>query len=185
MLLHHEGTVTFSMRKRHFYLCNLSYIAMLSLPLQYNNYLNSRIMKKWVVFLIGLVAGCILTILSLVVIGKAMATTDTVTEETSSSVPGLNLFEQPGDEFSAPSFEVMQVLATNVALAHSGENEYGRTTYFGTLVLLIGDESTHFYDDQIVEVKSGQVARHIGTYQYETKMEMQKTVPVIRIFDKQ
>ena len=148
-------------------------------------------MKKWVVFLLGLVAGCILAILSLVVIGKAMTTTDTateetsVTEETSSSVPGLNLFEQPGDEFSAPSFEVMQVLATNVALAHSGENEYGRTTYYGTLVLLIGDENTHFYDDQIVEVKSGQVARHIGTYQYQTKMEMQKTVPVIKIFDKQ
>ena len=33
--------------------------------------------------------------------------------------------------------------------------------------LLIGDENTHFYDDQIVEVKSGQVARHIGTYQYQ------------------
>ena len=142
-------------------------------------------MKKWVVFLLGLVAGCILTILSLVVISKAMTTTDTVTEETANHVPGLNLFDEPGDEFSAPSFEVMQVLASNVALAHSGETKYGRTTYYGTLVLLIGDENTHFYDDQIVEVKSGQVARHIGTYQYETKMEMQKTVPVISIFDKQ
>ena len=40
-------------------------------------------MKKWVVFLLGLVAGCILAILSLVVIGKAMTTTDTATEETS------------------------------------------------------------------------------------------------------
>ncbi|MBE6314152.1 MAG: hypothetical protein E7079_04280 [Bacteroidales bacterium] len=173
------------MRKRHFYLCNVSYIAMLSLPLQYNNYLNNNIIKKWVVFLLGLVAGCILTILSLVVISKAMTTTDTVTEETANHVPGLNLFDEPGDEFSAPSFEVMQVLASNVALAHSGETEYGRTTYYGTLVLLIGDENTHFYDDQIVEVKSGQVARHIGTYQYQTKMEMQKTVPVISIFDKQ
>ena len=144
-------------------------------------------MKKWVVFVLGLVSGCVLTILSLVVIGKAMATTDTdtVTEETANHVPGLNLFDEPGEEFSAPSFEVMQVLASNVALAHSGETEYGITTYFGTLVLLIGDENTHFYDDQIVEVKSGQVARHIGTYQYQTKMEMQKTVPVIKIFDKQ
>ena len=142
-------------------------------------------MKKWVVFVLGLVSGCVLTILSLVVIGAmATPTTDTVTEETANYVPGLNLFDEPGEEFSAPSFEVMQVLASNVALAHSGETEYGRTTYFGTLVLLIGDENTHFYDDQIVEVKSCQVARHIGTYQYQTKMEMQKTVPVISIFDK-
>lgn len=134
-------------------------------------------MKKWVIFLLGLVSGCILTILSLVVIGKAM--------EPAGDVPGLNLFDQPGEEFSAQSFKVMQVLAPNVALAHSDQNEFGIISYHGTLVLLIGEENTYYYDDQIVEVKSGQVARHIGTYQYETKMEMQKTVPVIGIFGKQ
>lgn len=143
-------------------------------------------MKKWIVFLLGFVAGCILTILALVVIGYAMnTTTNTVTEENADYYPGLILFEQPGEEFSAQSFEVMQVLSSNMALAHSGENEYGRTTYYGTLVLLIGDENTHFYDEQIVEVKQGKVARHIGTYQYENRREMLKTVPVIKIFDKQ
>ena len=129
-------------------------------------------MKKWVVFLLGLVAGSVLTILTLVVISKAMTSNDIVTEDRASYYPGLNLFDEPGEEFSAPSFEVMQVLSNNVALAHSGETEYGRTYYHGTLVLLLGDENTHFYDDQIVTVKSGQVARHIGTYQYQTKMEM-------------
>ena len=141
-------------------------------------------MKKWVVFLLGLVAGSVLTILSLAVISTVISSTSTITEETAKYYPGLNLFEEPGDEFSAPSFEVMQVLSSNMSLAHSGENEFGRTTYNGTLVLLIGDENTHFYDDQIVQVKSRQVARHIGTYQYQTKMEMQKTVPVIKISDK-
>lgn len=143
-------------------------------------------MKKWVVFLLRIVTGCILTFLALIVIVKAMnsTTTDTITEENANYYPGLTLFEHPGEEFVAPSFEVMQVLSSNMALAHSGENEYGETTYYGTLVLLIGDENTHFYDDQIVKVKSGQVVRHIGTYQYETRMEMAKTVPVIKIFDK-
>lgn len=141
-------------------------------------------MKKWVVFLLGIVSGCILTILTLVVIGKAMATTNTITEETANYYPGLTLFEQPGEEFSAPSFQVMQVLSSNMALAHSEKTEYGITNYYGTLVLLIGDKNTHFYDDQIVKVKSGQVALHIGTYQYETKLEMHKTVPVIKISDK-
>ncbi len=142
-------------------------------------------MKKWVVFLLGLVTGSVLTVLSLFVISKTITPTETVTEENADHVPGLNLFDEPGDEFSAPSFKVMQVLANNVALAYSGENNYGSISYYGTLVMLVGDENSHFYDDQIVKVKSSQVARHIGTYQYETKMEMQKTVPVIKIFNKQ
>ena len=144
-------------------------------------------MKKWVVFILGLVTGCVLTFLSLMVISNAMTTNDTVTEDNANYYPGLNLFEQPGEEFSAPSFEVMQVLSSNVALAHSGKKGYsGDINYIGTtLVLLIGDENTYFYDDQIVEVKTGQVARHIGTYQYETTREIIKTVPVIKIFDKQ
>ena len=32
------------------------------------------------------------------------------------------------------------------------EKKYGEVWYTGTLVLLIGDENTYFYDEQIVEV---------------------------------
>jgi hypothetical protein len=64
------------------------------------------------------------------------------------------------------------------------EKKYGEVWYTGTLVLLIGDENTYFYDEQIVEVPKNKIARHTGTYQYETKNEILKTVPVIELFDR-
>ena len=137
-------------------------------------------MKKWVVFLIGLVAGCVLAVLVFVAIGEPTATKDTSAEEKANSIPGLNLFDQPGDEFSAVSFEVKYVLESNIALACS--IEYGETDYYGLNildVLIIGDENTHFYDDLIVDVKSGQVARLVGTYKHGYK-----TFPVIKILEK-
>lgn len=50
-----------------------------------------------------------------------------------------------------------------------------------TLVLLINYEDKSYYDDQIIKVPSNKCAKQLGTYQYETKMEMQKTVPVVVI----
>lgn len=144
-------------------------------------------MKKWVCFLLGLITGSILTIVVLFCIGKSMQNTNAETTETtessSNSLPGLVLFEQPGEEFSAPSFKVIQVLYSNTALAISGEEGYGQVDYYGTVVLLIGDEATHYYDDQIIEVPKGRTARHTGTYQYETRDKFMKTVPVIQFID--
>lgn len=139
-------------------------------------------MKKWVVFLLGSITGAILTIVVLVIIGMSMNNL-TTGGGSINSYPGLVIFEQPTEEIKTPSFRVMQVISNNMALAHAGENKYGEVWYTGMLVLLIGDEGTYFYDDQIVEVPKGKIARHIGTYQYETKSERQKTVPVVKILD--
>ena len=139
-------------------------------------------MKKWVVFLLGSITGAILTIVVLAIIGMSM--TNSTTEETTESIPGLVIFEQPTEEIKTPSFRVLQVISNNIALAHAGENKYGEVWYTGMLVLLTGDEGTYFYDDQIVEVPKSKIARHIGTYQYETKSEIRKTVPVVKILDK-
>ena len=141
------------------------------------------IMKKWVVFLLGSITGAILTIVILVIIGMSM-NNSTMGGGTTNSYPGLVIFEQPAEEIKAPSFRVMQVISNNMALAHAGENKYGEVWYNGMLVLLTGDEGTYFYDDQIVEVPKRKIARHIGTYQYETKSEIRKTVPVVKILDK-
>lgn len=140
-------------------------------------------MKKWVVFLLGLITGAILTIVILAIIGMSM-NNSTTGGTTPNSYPGLVIFEQPTEEIKTPSFKVLQVISNNMALAHAGENKYGEVWHSGMLVLLIGDEGTYFYDDQIVEVPKGKTARHIGTYQYETKAEFQKTVPVVKILDK-
>ncbi len=140
-------------------------------------------MKKWVVFLLGSITGAILTIIVLGFIGMSM-NNSTTGEGSINSYPGLVIFEQPTEEIKTPSFKVLQVISNNMALAHAGENKYGEVWYTGMLVLLTGDEGTYFYDDQIVEVPKGKTARHIGTYQYETKSEIQKTVPVVKILDK-
>ncbi|MBQ8283404.1 MAG: hypothetical protein IJZ01_07585 [Paraprevotella sp.] len=134
-------------------------------------------MKKWVVFLLGSITGAILTILVLGFIGMSM------NKNFDNGVPGLALFEEPGNVMESPSFKIFQVLENNRALAKAMEKGYS-SLHTGMIVLLIGDENTYYYDDQIVEIPEGKTARHIGTYQYVTNSEMQKTVPVIQIFDK-
>ncbi len=50
-----------------------------------------------------------------------------------------------------------------------------------TLVLLINYENKYYYDEQRIEIPATKCARQIGIYQYDTKMEVQKTVPVVVI----
>jgi hypothetical protein len=46
--------------------------------------------------------------------------------------------------------------------------------------LLINYDNLTYYDDQTIDV-SKKCLRQIGTYQYESKSEIQKTVPVVVI----
>ena len=140
-------------------------------------------MKKWVCFLLGTITGFILTNVVLLCIGMGM-NKNSGPETNPNSIPGLVLFEEPGDVMDSPSFEIFQVLKSNVALARGMEKGYS-SIHTGLVVLLIGDENTYFYDDQIIKVNKKQAAHHVGTYQYETKSEFQKTVPVVKILDKQ
>ena len=100
------------------------------------------------------------------------------------TVEGLTVFEQPADVIPSSSFEVFQVVQNGNALARMGERKsYGTGyTYFGMVVLLLSDENTNYYDDQIVNVPKGKCAMQIGTYQYETK-DGYKTVPVVGFYD--
>ena len=99
-------------------------------------------------------------------------------------VDGLTVFEQPADVIPSSSFEVFQVVQNGNALAHMVERKsYGTGyNYYGMVVLLLADENTHYYDDQIVNVPKDKCAMQIGTYQYETK-EGYKTVPVVGFYD--
>ena len=72
-------------------------------------------------------------------------------------------------------FEVFQVIK-GCALAHADDS-------FGEIVFIIPNEKQQFYDDQKVVLKSDQCAQHVGTYRYSTKMEIEKTVPAVRIID--
>ena len=132
-------------------------------------------MKKGLVFFLGMLTGSVLTIAALFYVAKVY--------NSEGEVPGLVLYEQPAGAIDSYSFQVMQVLPNGNALAGAESPTY-RASYTGPTVLLLADESSHYYDDQIVKVPKGMSARQVGTYQYETNDGMHKTVPVVRIMKK-
>ena len=86
---------------------------------------------------------------------------------------GVNMFNEPGECLAKGSVEIFQVIEPTAALATT-KGDHG---YNGILVLLVNDENKAYYDEQIV--KAAKCFRQIGTYQYETKGEFLKTVPVV------
>lgn len=158
-------------------------------------------MKKFGVFLLGLVTGALLTFGVLVVIGLSLESADT-------RIDGLTLYDDPVEEFLYPSYEVFQVVQGN-ALARAGEvsslggldnllfdligeeasvdmkdiDLLGDVNYYGMVVLFLSDDTSHYYDDQIIDVPKGKCVRQVGVYQYETKNGY-KTVPAVKLFDK-
>lgn len=131
-------------------------------------------MKKGLVFFLGMITGCILTVAALFYIGMVYS---------AGGDSGLTLFEQPAGTINSYSFEVLQVLPNGNALANSEKPDW-RESYTGPVVLLLADENSHYYDEQIVKVSKGKRARQVGSYQYQTNGGMHKTVPVVRIMDK-
>ena len=121
-----------------------------------------------------MITGCVLTIAALFYVAKVNG---------ASGDSGLTLYEQPVGTINSYSFEVLQVLHNGHALAYN-EDPDRRDSYTSPVVLLLADESSHYYDEQIVKVPKGKSARQVGTYQYETNGGMHRTVPVVRIMDK-
>lgn len=130
-------------------------------------------MKKGIVFLLGFLAGIVFTFV--VVIGVAGSS--------KANDNGITMFEQPGECLSVNRFEVMQTIGDNYALAYEQEkyfNNYGATDL---LVLVTNDNGEFYYDNQIIEVPKGKCMRQVGVYKYQTKAEIWKTVPIVKIMD--
>ena len=123
-------------------------------------------MKKWIIYVLGVITGIILTFVFAFRVNLS----------NNSGIIGLEMFEEPGDYMEYSQFEVFQVVESGCALAHADES-------FGSIVFIIPNESQQFYDDQKIVLKNDQCAQHVGTYKYSTKMEIEKTVPAIRIVD--
>ena len=130
-------------------------------------------MKKFLIFLAGFISGAVVLLAVLLLIAKGVSNKST-------QIPGLTLFEQPGEVMTAKSYEVLQVVAGGNALANA---ESGYDTYYGMVVLFLSDENTNYYDDQIIKVPQGKCVRQVGTYQYPTKNGY-KTVPAVMVYNK-
>ena len=123
-------------------------------------------MKKWLIYVLGIITGVILT----------FAFAFCVNLSNNLGIIGLEMFEEPGDYMEYSQFKVFQVVESGCALAHADGS-------FGTIVFIIPNIKQQFYDGQEIVLKSDQRAQHVGIYKYNTKMEIEKTVPAIRIID--
>ena len=139
-------------------------------------------MKSWGLFIAGVITGIIL--MGFINILKISSNNEETkgTEIVSEQDDGITWFEEPGDVVEVKSFKVFQVLAKDAALVQ-GESKYSGV-YTGIVYLLINKEGKLYYDDEIVNVPKGSIVRQMGIYQYPTKDNMIKTVPIIRIMEK-
>lgn len=130
-------------------------------------------MKKWIVFVLGFVSGIVFLFLVLLIIGKS-----------SSNDNGMTYFEKPGKCISKKDFKVFQVIGEGYALAEERlEFSSGITLPGNLLVLVTNDNGELYYDNQIIEVPEGKCMRQIGVYEYQTKSENWKTVPIVQVMN--
>ena len=134
-------------------------------------------MNKFWTFIAGAFSGILLTIVVLLIIGSAKG---------ESSIPGLTTFEERGQMMEAEQYSIIQTLSDSYALAM--EISFDRfydldISSILTPVLLIGDETSHFYDGLEVKVTNNKRFYQVGTYKYETKSEDWKTVPAVMLLE--
>ena len=137
-------------------------------------------MNKWLIFIAGIFVGVILTgfynNIKLTSKSPESENSETVNEQ-----DGVKMFDEPGEIFNETSFKVFQVIADNAALVRCN-SKYD--LYTGTVCLLINKEGKLYYDDEIIKCPKNMVVRQMGIYQYPTKNDMIKTVPIIMIMGK-
>lgn len=80
------------------------------------------------------------------------------------------------------SFKIFQTLDNTHALARGISNEI-YDSYHGIIVMIIGNENDHFYDDHIIRITFDKKFHQIGTYKYQTKSEDFKTVPIVALLN--
>jgi hypothetical protein len=133
-------------------------------------------MKGVGIFVLGFIAGIIVTIIA---VSNMDYDTNVPSEPSgpSDGLYGLTEFSEKGECVPTGGIiEVFQVLKPNMALAYTDEHIERRI-----LVLLINYDGKSYYDEQKIKIPAGKCARQIGTYQYTTKIDFDKTVPAVVI----
>ncbi len=123
------------------------------------------------------IAGMITTLLLEFIIGFIIG----VINQSDDEIPGLTVFEQDGACINAKQIKIFQTLEPNIALAHALTKPNAIFDENETLILIIGDDNIHYYDDQKINIPTGKCTKQIGTYQYHTKQDIYKTVPAVKI----
>jgi hypothetical protein len=146
-------------------------------------------MKQFLIFIGGFVAGVLAAILVgyyIMMVGKPI----------DDGLFGLTIFPEKGECLKSTSksksseIDILQVVEPNMALGnlkyYTEKKLYGGEIYRdydienAVVVLLINNDGKTFYDDQKIDV-SNKCVRQTGTYQYNTNIGIEKTVPSVVI----
>ena len=132
-------------------------------------------MKKWLIFGGGVLMGVVMTFVFAFLFSASR----------SGNNDGTTWFERPGDVIDVKAFKVFQVLDENAALVEGQTHEdLDLEIFTGAVYLLTNEDGKYYYDDEIIKVPDGKVVRQVGIYQYQTKSDFGKTVPIIQIMNK-
>ena len=88
------------------------------------------------------------------------------------------MFEKPKSKIKATDLTVFQVLPDGSALA-----KVENFSSWGMVVLLLPETDNGYYDDQSITVPKGKSLMQIGVFKYESKEEVVKTVPIVKVYD--
>lgn len=131
--------------------------------------------QKIISYVAGIVTGIICTCLFAFYVGSRDKGLDN----------GIELFDKPRQEIKAKEFDIMQVLPNGNALAQYNKFTLDDSTIsIGTVVMFLSSKEGSFYDDQKIKLQKGKLFRQIGTYHYQTTQGIEKTVPIVGVFDK-
>lgn len=92
---------------------------------------------------------------------------------------GKTFFDKPGDCVSRKNFEVQKVLESGDAIALEIRETISGHVFTSDLeVLILAQEGSNFYNNQIVKAPQGKCARQIGNYKYQS-YGTTKVIPII------
>ncbi len=132
-------------------------------------------MKKWLIFGGGVLTGIVLTFVFAFIFSASRSGIN----------GGTTWFEKPGDVIEVKAFKVFQVLGKDAALVNGQSHEdLDLDIFTGAVYLLTNEDGKYYYDDEVIRVPEGKVARQVGIYQYQTNSNFGKTVPIIQIMNK-
>ena len=138
-------------------------------------------MLKWLIKEVGMVKNILIFISGMITMFVIVLLVGLLVNlSTYSGYPGLTLLENEEKNFNAKQFIIMQTLEPNMALAHAKTQLNAIYDPNEILVLLLGNESENYYDDQKINIPKGKCVKQVGTYKYEAKMGT-KTVPAVTI----
>lgn len=128
-------------------------------------------MKQFFIFFLGLIAGVALSFGGAYLYSNSQEDTDKVV-----------YFDKPGKVIEAQNgFMVIQAVDENSAIVV--EKDLSTIFGLGVTALLVQDNA-YFYDNQEIRIGKKQQFRQVGIYTYITTEGEQKTIPVIKIFNK-